>query len=119
MASEIKEKRIFFSKCLCHLVMWGNEQPGWEVALGVDFDEADPSERRRHMRGSLHYLGLANDLALYISGVYQTDSESYRGLGERWKMLGKDLRWGGDFTDKKGRTKPDGNHFSITYGGKA
>ena len=109
--SELRDKRILFSKCLCHLVMWGNEQPGWEVALGRDFDESN--EKLRHMRGSLHYIGLANDLALYVRGVYQVTTEAYAKLGERWKMLHKDLRWGGDFK------KADGNHFSCTYNGKS
>jgi hypothetical protein len=109
----LKEARILYSKCLCHLVLWANSEPGWEVALGVDFDEADPKEKRRHMRGSLHYLGLANDLALYINGAYQTDTEAYAKLGQKWKSLHPELRWGGDFKKK------DGNHFSLTYGGKA
>ena len=109
----LRETRILYTKCLCHLVMWANSEPGWEVAFGEDFDEADPKEKRRHMRGSLHYLGLANDLALYIHGEYQTSTEAYKKLGERWKALNPLCRWGGDFKKK------DGGHFSVTYGGKA
>jgi hypothetical protein len=115
--SELRDKRILFTRCLTDLVAWGNGQPGWEIALGRDFDEQN--EPLRHMKGSLHYLGLANDLALYIGGVYMTRTEDYAKLGERWKALDPVCRWGGDFRDKKGRPKPDGNHFSVTYGGKA
>ena len=115
--SELRDKRILFTRSLTNLVAWGNSQPGWQIALGRDFDEA--GEKLRHMKGSLHYLGLANDLALYIGGVYQTTTEAYRKLGDRWKMLHKDLRWGGDFVDKKGKPKPDGNHFSCTYMSKS
>lgn len=121
--SELKDKRLLFTRFLCDLIMWGNSQPGWQIALGRDFDEeyektAD-GKPVRHMRGSLHYRGLANDLALYIDGIYQTTTEAYAPLGKRWKMLHRDLHWGGDFFDKKGKPKPDGNHFSITFEGKA
>ena len=111
--SELRDKRIKFTALLCELIEWGNEEDGWEIALGRDYDEGDPDERLRHMPGSLHYLGLANDLCLYINGVYQTTTEAYKPLGECWKSLGPDCRWGGEFK------KPDGNHFSLTYRGKS
>jgi hypothetical protein len=110
--SELKDKRVRFTRCLIELVDWANLQPDWEVALGRDYDEANPDEPLRHMPGSLHYLGLANDLCLYISGVYQNPTEAYRAMGDYWKMMGADLNWGGDFK------KRDGNHFSIAYGGR-
>jgi hypothetical protein len=109
---ELRDKRIKFTAYLCQLIEWGNEEDGWDVALGRDYDEADENEPLRHMPGSLHYLGLANDLCLYINGVYQKSTEAYRPLGEYWKRLDRDCRWGGDFKD------PDGNHFSVAYGGK-
>ena len=106
----LKEKRIKFTKLLCALIQWGDSHANWEVALGRDFDEAN--EKIRHMAGSLHYMGLANDLALYVDGVYQEGTEAYRELGLMWKSYDKDCCWGGDFK------KADGNHFSVTFGGK-
>ena len=111
--SELRDKRIRFTNCIAEIIDWCNEQEDWEVALGVDYDEADKNEHRRHMSGSLHYLGLANDLCLYIGGEYQTDTEAYRPMGEYWKSLDPDCRWGGDFK------KADGNHFALTFGGKS
>lgn len=108
--ANLKEQRILFTRKLVWLIAWGNSKPGWQIALGRDFDESN--EKLRHMRGSLHYLGLANDLALYIGGVYQTTTEAYKPLGEYWKSLHQDCRWGGDFK------KPDGNHFSVEWEGK-
>lgn len=110
--SELRDKRIKFSVNISNLVLWGNAHENWEVALGQDYDEADPKEKRRHRKGSLHYLGLANDLALYINGVYQTKTEAYKELGEKWKSYDPDCCWGGDFSS------PDGNHFSVTYMGR-
>ena len=109
--SELRDKRIKFTRLKAELVIWANTHPGWEVAEGRDFDELN--EKFHHMKGSLHYSGLADDLALYINGIYQTTTEAYREIGEKWKSLDPDLRWGGDFN------KPDGNHISIQYQGKA
>ena len=107
----LKDQRIKFTRLLIQLIQWANLNPRWKVALGRDYDEAN--EKYRHMKGSLHYIGLANDLALYIDGVYQTDTEAYATLGHHWCNLDKDCRWGGDFK------KPDGNHFSLAWEGKA
>lgn len=105
MASELLTKRLKFTRLLCELIQWANSQPGYAVALGVD--------GLKHMSNSLHYSGLANDLALYVDGIYQTDTVAYKALGEYWEALDPECRWGGRFK------KADGNHFSITYQGRA
>jgi hypothetical protein len=60
------------------------------------------------IRTSLHGERLAVDLNLFIDGVYQTQTEAYRPLGEKWESLGG--TWGGRFGD--------GNHFSIAHDGR-
>lgn len=60
---------------------------------------------------SLHRLSLAVDFNLFKSGVYLTDSETHRSLGDYWKTLDPLCRWGGDFASK------DGNHYSIEHEG--
>jgi hypothetical protein len=107
--SDLLDRRLKFTRLICQLIEWGNSQPDWQIAIGRDYDETH--EKYRHMAKSLHYQGLANDLCLYIKGVYQTDTEAYRKLGEKWLQMDVDCRWGGMFT------KPDGNHFSISMGG--
>jgi len=60
---------------------------------------------------SLHTQRLAVDLQLFKDGVYLTDSAAYESLGVFWEKLDPDACWGGRFS------KPDGNHFSLTFGG--
>lgn len=61
------------------------------------------------IKNSLHEKCLAVDFKLFVAGVYQTQSASYRKLGTFWKTLHPLCRWGGDWGD--------GNHFSMEYGG--
>jgi hypothetical protein len=111
----LREERVAFSNCLCALVLWVNSQSTKErkveVALGRDYDEAN--EKLRHMKSSTHYLGLGNDLVLYIDGVYQKKTEDYKFIGDKWKQMHPDARWGGDFKSA------DGNHFSFIWKGVA
>ena len=78
--------------------------------------EAHPTLRGLHgfkpmgIVNSLHIKKLAIDLNLFRHGVFCTTTEDHRPLGEFWKTLNPLCCWGGDFGD--------GNHYSITHGGK-
>lgn len=61
---------------------------------------------------SAHLNGLAVDTVLYKDGEPLKKTEEYAELGEWWKSLHPLCRWGGDF-----KTRKDGNHFSLEYGG--
>jgi len=71
----------------------------------------------RGSRASLHPLRLAVDLHLFRQGRYLTSTEDHRPLGEWWEQVGTarglPLRWGGNFS------RPDGNHYSHAWGGRA
>jgi hypothetical protein len=67
---------------------------------------------------SLHLDGLAADVNLYINGNYQSDSAAHKSIGDKWKTMHPLCRWGGDFKDRLGRPKPDGNHYSIEWQGR-
>ena len=90
----------------------------YEIALDEGMDritEKDPTTD--HMKGSLHEIGLAQDIALYLNGVWLNATEDYEPLGTWWEDYGVShglpLVWGGNFS------KPDGDHFSLRWGGKA
>ena len=59
---------------------------------------------------SVHMVRLAVDFNLFLpDGTFATHSEDYKTLGDYWKTLDPDARWGGDFGD--------GNHFSFEDNG--
>lgn len=61
------------------------------------------------IRFSAHGNKLAKDMNLFIKGVYQTSTEAWKPLGEKWESLHPLCRWGGRFGD--------GNHISIEHDG--
>jgi hypothetical protein len=108
----LREARVLFSRLIAEHVLWLFEQ-GYEVA----FDEVterltakDPTSD--HMKNSAHHLGLAADLNLYLDGSYLGATSDHAASGAKWKSRHPLCRWGGDFP-------ADGNHYSITYGGRA
>lgn len=65
---------------------------------------------------SLHIDKLAIDLNLFKNGVFLDKTEDHAAPGAYWKSLHSLCAWGGDF---KPPTKPDGNHYSVRYAGRA
>lgn len=63
---------------------------------------------------SLHLVRLAIDLNLFKGGVYSSRTADHAPLGAYWKTLHPLNRWGGDFE----HCPPDGNHYSMEFGGR-
>ena len=110
----LSEKQRLFAKLLGAFLIWIDSQ-GYEV-VGGDWHRTPAQAAANAAAGSgivnsLHTISLACDLNLFIDGVYQTESAAYKPLGDYWKTLHPDCRWGGDFS------KPDGDHFSIEHNG--
>lgn len=114
MAETLGQRQRRFLPLLAKLIDYAYAQ-GWELTEGEGYRTPEQAAlNAQHHTGianSLHTLRLAIDLDLIIKGVYQTDSEAYRVLGEYWKSLDPDCAWGGDFA------RPDGDHFSLSWGG--
>lgn len=109
------QKQRLFVKLLGRLIGWAYEN-GYELTEGEGYRTPEQAAlNAQHHTGianSLHTLRLAMDYNLFKDGAYLTKTEDYRPLGDYWKSLDPDACWGGDFA-----TRPDGNHFSITWGG--
>ena len=61
------------------------------------------------IRRTAHGNRLALDLNAFKNGVYLTQTEDWRELGEHWESLHSLCRWGG--------RHDDGNHISIEHDG--
>jgi hypothetical protein len=108
----LSEKQRKFVSMVAQLIQFTYAY-GYELTFGEAYRSperaAANAARGLGISNSLHTKCLAIDLNLFINGVYQTDSEAHRPLGEYWESLGG--TWGGRFK------KPDGNHYSLEHEG--
>lgn len=102
----LRQARVKFSRYLAELVLYGFGL-GYEIAFDEVTERMTARDRESdHMAGSLHHMGLAADLLLYLQdGTYLTQTEDYVVLGSFWESLDPLCKWGGKFGD--------GNHFSY------
>jgi len=73
-------------------------QKGYEMTF--------PSEGLKHMKNSLHYIGLAKDFNLFKNGVWLNDGTGHDKLHDYWDRLGGAERIEGDL-----------NHYSVLHEG--
>ncbi len=116
----LSERQRRFPPMLANLISFAYEN-GYELTLGEAYRTEEQqrlyvdSGRSRTMN-SRHRDRLAADLNLFKDGVYLTDKERYRFLGERWEGLGG--RWGGRFgvspVDYATEVGWDSNHFELS-----
>lgn len=107
------DKQRLFARLVPRLIDKAHEL-GFEVTLGDAY--RDPrshgkvGERRAYGNSfSCHKVRLALDLNLFRDGVYCTQTEDHRELGEWWEQQHEMACWGGRFND--------GNHYSFTHEG--
>lgn len=110
----LRQKQSLFASYVARLLLKA-EELGYEVTFGETYRSPEEAARLaklgKGIAASLHTQRLAIDLNLFRDGVYLSRSEDYRTLGEWWEMQHSSLRWGGRFND--------GNHFSLTHGGRS
>jgi hypothetical protein len=106
--SELGNKRQLFTRCTVALLT-KMIADGYAPMIGKD--------GLKHMKNSLHYDGLAIDIDLTKDGVYLSSSEDHKVFGVFWESLHPDCYWGGNGPKKDG-LKDDGNHYSVTMGGR-
>lgn len=105
--SDLLSKQQTFAKLLGQLLVWIYTHPTWAVTLG------DGYAHDGHMANSLHYIRLAQDLNLFVGGVYVTGAHpAWDEIGACWKGLNPGCAWGGDFASK------DWNHLSMAHEGR-
>lgn len=109
----LSEKQQLFTALIADLIHWAQSK-GYRLTFGEAYRTPEQAalnaKKGSGISNSLHTQRLAVDFNLFINGVYQTQTESYRPLGEYWESLGG--CWGGRF-----KSRPDGNHFSLEHNG--
>lgn len=93
---------------------------GYVVSLGEAWRPKDVAllyeKENRGTANSLHIDRLAIDLVLRKHGMLLQETEDYRHAGELWESYSTpehECVWGGRF-----KKRPDGNHFSVAWGGR-
>lgn len=111
------QKQQLFAANVARLILWANAQ-GYRVTWGEAWRPPEQAARNaasgKGIANSLHCVRLAVDLNLFRDGAYLSSSADHKPLGDYWKSLHTDNRWGGDF-----KSRPDGNHYSMTHEGRA
>jgi hypothetical protein len=120
----LRQHQVLFASLLALLILHADDT-GHDVAIGEVWRSPEEAKRLAGtgagLATSLHCDRLAADLILFADtdgdgqvDDYLTRSEDYAELGVYWKSLHPLCRWGGDF-----HGRPDGNHFSLAYHGRA
>jgi hypothetical protein len=110
----LREKQSLFARLAAELIAEAYAR-GYEVTLGEAY--RSPAEAKRlaaagkGIENSLHTMRLAIDLNLFKDGQWLTKSDDHLPIGVWWEALHPLCRWGGRFND--------GNHYSLTHGGRA
>lgn len=114
-ALTLGQKQKIFTANIGRLILWSYSQ-GYRLTFGeavrTPAQAAKNANSGAGIKNSLHLIRLAVDFNLFINDVYQTKTEAYAPLGAYWKGLHPLNVWGGDF-----KSRPDGNHFSMTHNG--
>jgi hypothetical protein len=109
----LRQKQSLFARLVASLIFRAYEL-GYEVTLGETYRSPEEAARLaklgKGIKDSLHTLKLAIDLNLFKDGHYLSSTESHRQLGEWWESQHELCTWGGRFGD--------GNHYSLTHGGR-
>ena len=112
----LSEKQCRFTECIGKLIAWSYEN-GYELTFGDAYrspeQAAENAAAGTGIANSVHTIRLAVDFNLFKDGEYQGTSDAHRPLGDYWKSLDPDARWGGDFK------RQDGNHYSFTHEGRS
>lgn len=100
-----------FTFMIAELIRWAYGQ-GYEITFGDAYRDPRVFGKHGTKQGygrshSNHKLRLAIDLNLFKDGVYLTETEDHKPLGQKWEDMGGE--WGGRFND--------GNHYSLEHNG--
>ncbi|XAI96487.1 hypothetical protein [Microcystis phage Mel-JY34] len=114
-ALTLGQKQRIFTLNIARLIVWTYNE-GYTLSFAEAYRTPEQAalnaKKGSGIARSLHTVRLAVDFNLFKDGKWLNKSEDFAALGEMWKRLHPLNRWGGDF-----KSRPDGNHFSMTHEG--
>jgi hypothetical protein len=120
MLMGLQKEQSLFSLDVGKLIIWAYEH-GYELTGGEWWRTPEMAAHYARLgigiKESFHLKRMAIDFNLFKDGAYLNDSEKHRPLGEYWESLSPRNRWGGNFKDKDGHPRPDGNHYERVPSG--
>ena len=110
----LNAKQARFTLKIAELIIWANKQ-GIQV-IGSELyrtreQAALYAAQNKGILSSVHTKRLALDLYIFKGGTITWDTDDYRPLGEKWRKMDTEARWGGDFKNR------DCVHFSFEHNG--
>ncbi len=102
MVQILGELQRKFVLMVAKLIIYAYEQ-GYELSFGESYNASGTG----HMKGSVHYVRLAQDLNTFKDGVWIQDGSIHSILHDYWDTLGGAKR-----------IEKDLNHYSIEYQGR-
>jgi len=112
----LREKQSMFATKIAELILWVNlgcDDPLSQTRFAVTLGDAYRDPRCPYgSKSSKHRRRLAVDLNLFIDGVYRTDADSHKRIGEKWESMGG--IWGGRWGDDPATPMIEGrdaNHY--------
>jgi hypothetical protein len=112
----LNKKQARFTECLGELLTYATATGQYVIlaeAYRTPEQAAIYAKQGKGIKNSVHTKKLAVDLFRYKDGSVTWDRDEYQKLGDYWKTLDPDARWGGDFRNR------DAVHFSFTHNGVA
>lgn len=112
----LRQKQSIFVRLVADLIVKAYLD-GYELTFGETYRTPEQSalnaKAGKGIANSLHTQRLAIDVNLFKDGIFLSNSDAHRPLGEWWETLSTQeytCCWGGRFND--------GNHYSIAHGGR-
>lgn len=112
----LNRKQARFTYKIAQLICWANEELHVQLIGAELFRTKEQAEiykeQGKGILNSVHRKKLALDMFVYKNGTISWDIEDYRPIGEKWKTMDPDARWGGDMLNRR-----DSVHFSFIHNG--
>ena len=110
----LNQKQARFTRCVGKLIQYAT-RTNMDIILAEAYRTPEQAaiyaKEGKGIKNSVHTKKLAVDIFRYKDGTITWNHDDYQELGDYWKSLDDDARFGGDFRNR------DSVHFSFIHNG--